>query len=593
MRRALPLLARIAASAVVVVGLVLPLGAMVVASFRSTEVALKDGRVVEAAGAVVETADEVRLHLPPGAEDAPTDAIALPKSAVAEVRERWTLSHYRAIADSPRTPTLLANSLRIAGFSALLAVLLGLPAAWCLSRTTLPGRRLLAVLLAGPLLLPPFLGAIGVSTTLQPWLEAVGVSGGALQAWASVACFSLLLFPVVALLGARAMSAVPAGPVEAALLLGGRSAAFARVVLPSVLPSVLCAAAIVFVIALSDFAVPDLIGVFVAPVPIHVFSTEIFLQWSKYGNTARAVATGAPFVAATLALLAVAALLAARRPAAFVGSAHRSRAPVRLGPVTATLAWAFLAALLFASLALPVKVLVSWGFSPTRTPATIAEMPRVGEETLRWLRIGIAAAALSTFTATVLARWALRAGRGVRVGVSLVGALPLAVPAMALAAGTQHLRVEVPWLSQRFLTPVLAMTARFLPYALAAAWLAMREADPALEEPARLLGAPPAVRAWRVWGPLARRGIVASALLVLVFSLRELDVTVLVEAEVLPNRIYNELHFSRTGRVADLSMAYLAIVMVPALAAAWWLGRRRREGPRAEGGERTARQDVQ
>ena len=105
--------------------------------------------------------------------------------------------------------------------------------------------------------------------------------------------------------------------------------------------------------------------------------------------------------------------------------------------------------------------------------------------------------------------------------------------------------------------------------------------DPRLEDAARLLGAGPAERARRVWGPLSRRGWLSAFLLALVFALRELDAIVLIEPGILPVRIYDKVHYGKTGQVADLSMAYLAVLLVPAIIGVVLVGRRRK-GP-AEG----------
>src|SRR5207253_2426748 len=109
--------------------------------------------------------------------------------------------------------------------------------------------------------------------------------------------------------------------------------------------------------------------------------------------------------------------------------------------------------------------------------------------------------------------------------------------------------------------------------------LALREVDPQLEDAARLLGAGPATTAWRIWGRMTWRGIAASFLLVLVLALRELDAIVLIEPGILPVRIYDKVHFGRTGQVADLSMAYLAMLLLPAILALLFAQRRSRSGP--------------
>ena len=138
---------------------------------------------------------------------------------------------------------------------------------------------------------------------------------------------------------------------------------------------------------------------------------------------------------------------------------------------------------------------------------------------------------------------------------------------MVLMVGTLLLWVPVPASPNALWKGILVLTGRTLPWAVLAATLALREADPGLEEAARLSGASRWTLSRRVWGPLAARGIVLSGLLVLVLALRELDAVQLIVPGLLPVRIYDKVHFGRTADVADLSMAYLAILLVPALLA--------------------------
>jgi iron(III) transport system permease protein len=289
----------------------------------------------------------------------------------------------------------------------------------------------------------------------------------------------------------------------------------------------------------------------------------------------RAVATGAPFVVLTLGAILLAVALARGGPSGFLGTAHRTRPRVRLGAAGTAAGWAFAALLVGAAVVLPLASVGSWGFSPLRVPETVRLTPGFGEDTARWVRIGVAAAAIATALAVALARFAVRGGRSARATTLVLGALPLAAPGMVLSAGTLLLWSGVPAMSDGILRPALCLAGRFLPYALLACWLALREVDPALEDAARLSGAGPFTRAGRVWGPLARRGVVVGFLLVLVLALRELDSFVLLEPAVLPVRIYDKVHFGRTGQVADLSMLLLAAILLPAVVAAAVLSTRR------------------
>jgi ABC-type Fe3+ transport system permease subunit len=196
----------------------------------------------------------------------------------------------------------------------------------------------------------------------------------------------------------------------------------------------------------------------------------------------------------------------------------------------------------------------------------------------RWLKTGAAAALLAMLVGVVLARAALRAGRTARGLVLGLGALPLAVPGLTLTLGTLLLwqDLDVRWVEQGILRSALALTGRFLPYALLAAWLALRESRRGAEEAAALLGAGPATRAVRIWGPLGLRGILAGGLVVFVLALREVDAVMLLDTRIFPLRLYDKIHYSRLADEANLAFLYLAYLLVPAVLTALLLRRPRR-----------------
>jgi iron(III) transport system permease protein len=587
----------LAAVLVLVVAVVAPIVSMVATSFRVHEMVLVNGTVLRVAGSVTEEALDpakpdgpalLRFNAPSESDpDADTTAVALASSAFVarEGRFVWSLANYRDVFASRRVRGLLVNSLELATGSALLALLLGLPVGWIIARSDLRGRAFAAVLLAGPLLLPPFFAAMGTSSGVGKVTEWLGLSGGTLQLANSMICFASLLFPIPAALVGRALAAVPAGTAEAARLLGGEAAVRRHVVLPAVLPAVLASFGLVVVMSLCDFAVPDLLGVFLpnGSVPIHVFATEIFFQWSKSGgNVGRSVATSAPFVLFVVVLLVLVARALRRCPEGTISGAFRPRPPVRLSGRGRVLSVAMLVLAFGLGLGLPIGAVCSWGFTPSRIPATIRETPALIPDALRWLRLGLLSAALVTATAVVLARAVLRSPRAVGRGLVPASLATLAVPGMALMVATLLLWRAIPAAPGTLWKGVLILTARFLPYAFAAAWLALRAVDRGLEDAARTLGAPPAVRAWRIWLPLSGRGLTGAFVLALVLALRELDSLVLVESGILPVRIYDNVHYGRTGHVADLSMAYLGVLLIPALVAVALL--RRRTGPGGGGG---------
>lgn len=560
---------------------VLPLGHLFVASLRVHEVTLEGGITHRVAGHVTRADGFVRYSLAP-ADDPDGELVPVrePEARVVAEGDRWSLAHYGDVLRSTRTPGLLRNSFVLAAGTALLSLLLGLPIAAVLARVAFRGRRLLAVLLAGPLLLPPFFAAMGVSTSVGHVLASLGLAGGTLQLANAIVCLSGLLAPVPALLVGRALAAVPAGLVDAALLAGGPRAARRAVVLPAVRPAIAASAALVFVVALTDFAVPDLLGVFLPDraTAVHVFATEIFLQWNRNGNVGRAVATGAPFVVLVAVVLAFAFASLRRAPGGVLGGATRPRPRVAWTGARAGLPWLVAAPVLFLGLVLPVGSVMSWGFSPAKVLPTVRETAGLLEDTERWVRLGLLTAFVTTAVAVALARAALRRGPGWRGAAAIAGGLPLAVPGLVLMVGTLLLWLPLREKPNSLLMGTAVLVGRFLPYALAAVGLAMREVDPRLEEAARLAGASPTTLFARIWGPLSLRGVATSFLLVLVLALRELDAIQLIAPGIVPVRIYDKVHWGRTADVANLSMAYLGLLLVPALLAAFLFPRARGTG---------------
>ena len=89
-------------------------------------------------------------------------------------------------------------------------------------------------------------------------------------------------------------------------------------------------------------------------------------------------------------------------------------------------------------------------------------------------------------------------------------------------------------------------------------------------------GAGPTTRTARVLVPMTWVGVLSGGLLVLVLALRELDAIMLVDARVLPMRLYDKIHFNRMADEANLLFLCLGYLLIPALACALLMGLRRR-----------------
>ena len=158
----------------------------------------------------------------------------------------------------------VADALWLSLFSATLAtgisIVLGVPLAWVLARSTAPGLRLLRALVTLPLVLPPVVGGVALLLVLG----RNGLIGRYLDAWFGLTLpfttaavvlaetFVAMPFLVVAVEGA--FRSADSGYDEAAATLGaGRLTVFWRVSLPLIRPALVAGAVLCWARALGEF----------------------------------------------------------------------------------------------------------------------------------------------------------------------------------------------------------------------------------------------------------------------------------------------------------------------------------------------------
>ena len=165
----------------------------------------------------------------------------------------------------------LWGSLWISIASVVLSALIGVPLAFLFTRVEFPGRRLLAELVALPVVLPPLVGVIAflflwgetgfvahlvqwvTGTTDPPW--RLQGAGGILLVHAYSMYVYFYLFTRAALRN------IDGAAYEATQSLGaGRWRTFRRVVLPLLTPALAGAAVLVFLTSLASFSAPYIFG---------------------------------------------------------------------------------------------------------------------------------------------------------------------------------------------------------------------------------------------------------------------------------------------------------------------------------------------
>jgi len=567
-------------AALLLLGLVVlaPLMRMVTASFRVDEVTLESGRVHH--GMIRDSDAEgvmMRVH------GEKTSRYFKRAEVVSEGRT-WSLSNYRALFRSTAQGRMFLATLALAGASTLLAVLIGLPLGVLFSATDLPGRRVLEVVAAVPLVLPPILFAIATYYDLlafePPFLRAALV-------------FGLTLYPLVSLFTARAVRATAADAFAAARLQATPREAFTRVVLGPALPGAAAGALLVFVFVIGDFAVPDFLGVTTAKNTINVYANEVFRAWKTETDAGRATAAGMPPTALALVAFAAVLLVERRRESVSLGEPDRAPDPLPLGRARLP-ALLLVGAVLAAALALPAwrhleeaggkhygNPIATGGAgagaprapqnAPPPADAGVDARPesmldglrrgmqhdRVGTAVLNSLLVAGGGALLAVLLALLLVE-AGRAAPRLDAPLLVLAFVPVAVPPMSLAVGwVEFFGAERT--SQRFF-PILLMGARLLPFATLAVRASRRRLAPELLDAASVAGLTPARRFARVTLPLMAPGALLGLLLAFLFGLREVDAIVFTRtgAETLPVQLYGMIHYGYDVQVGALSFLWTA-----------------------------------
>lgn len=433
---------------------------------------------------------------------------------------------------TPQSAALVGRSLGLVVAAVTVALGIALPAAWLVSRTDLPARRLWATLAALPLVFPSYVASftmvavLGPRGYLQGWLEPLGVTRLPEIAYGfsgALLVLALFTYPYVYLLLVAALRDLDPALEESARSLGaGPWRTFTTVVLPQLRPSIYAGSLLVALYTLSDFGA-------VSIVRYNTFTLSIMNAYR--GLFDRSTAASLATLLATIALLLVAAegvFNRRMRP-------HRSR-PAR-PPTRLPLGrwrWPSLFALgtlsLF-TLGIPVGVVGFWGLRALAYGNSLGDnsLSRAGNAVWCSLSVSIVAALAATALALPIAAWSVhRRGRWSRwvERLSYAGyALPGLVVALSLVFFTvryaRPLYQTVPLLA-------LAYVVRFLPEATAAIRSAMAAIAPAFQEAARSLGRSQIHVLFTVTLPMILPGLLSGFALVFLTSMKELPATLLL-----------------------------------------------------------------
>jgi iron(III) transport system permease protein len=461
----------------------------------------------------------------------------------------------RVLTFSGRQLDLLFRSLLFSSLVALAATALGTALAMVLLSNA-AGRRVLTFILPPLVIVPPSIHGLNWTTFILTTGERLGRHGLTAtmpSGWSAAALVEVLsLLPLAVGIAWAGFAALDGSLLEAGLVYRPAPFVLMRIAVWLVSPVLWAGAGVMFLLSLSDYAVPSLFSV-------NVYALEIFSSYSAGFHPAAALFTSVPLVGVIIVTL-IAGLSTGRRAHAMALSRRTSSRPedgIRLPPA---LTWAAVALLLthvFLPLAVMAATVHSWGFIMLAASNARSEM-------VVSLAIAVSTAALCMVFGLALGCALDSGGVGSAVWWVLT-CLAFALPAPLIGIGILQVAGGLGSWAEDWL-PVWANVARFLPIAAFVSYSLYRRLDRGLLEAAHIFGPSRTSVFMRVSLPLMVPGLAVSAAACFSLAMGELGATLLVAAPgraTLIMRLYNLLHYGASREVAALCL----LVALPALAA--------------------------
>lgn len=475
----------------------------------------------------------------------------------------------------------IANTILLAGGSALTAFLFGLPVGLVAARRRLPPLLESAMIL--PYAVPPYV-------TTVAWIVLANPTNGVLTRWLPINVYSLTgmigvlglhLSPLVALAARDAFGRIDPVLEEAAQVSGARSfRVFWSITLPLAAPGILSATAFVASAAASSFGVPYLLSSPAAR-PIPLLTLRIFraLEMAPVEGRPLAIALSMVLLAVGLSLPMALRLLEGSRRYSTARLARPRPAPPAGRWALVVWGWLGFAVILPVGTIALTSIATAFGhfdaFTLENWTAVLAEA-RTRDALLRSWGLAAAAATLALTIGALLATISERTPSRWVSALVTVARAPWAVPGSVLAlamilAYSQEIRFV--FFEQMTVVVALANTPWILGLAYATKSLAVpldgvgaaaRTIDRSMEEAARVAGASWLRSQWSIVLPLLRPALLASWVLVFASSFCEVSMSVLLRGpgtEVLGTRLFELLSYGSPQQASVVAMLVVLVVL--------------------------------
>ena len=534
----------------------------------------------------------------------------------------WTLRHLRLLGEDPAVVAGFVNALKIAVLTTSICLVIALPLAVLSARYAFPLKKTFNALILVPLILPPFVGAIGMKAVLgrEGMLNSLlgtdfDVLGGRMEILGFdsrllVIAFveALHLYPIIYLNATASLANLDPALEEAGQNLGaGPWRRFFRLTLPLIRPGLFAGGTIVFIWSFTELGTP-LIFDFAQCTPV-----QIFYGLKEVENSAEPYALTVVLLFSAVMMYVLGKLVFGGKGYAMYSKASRAGQERKLPAAVGLLAAGAFALVTLLAVLPHLGVVLTSLTRPGAWYGTVLPTAWTGSHFEKALTDPDSFGAITNSLKLSLAAVVLNAMLGILIGYLIVRTrvfgrglldalcmLPLAVPGLVMAFGYVAMTLRWPFEGPLTLfglnlppfldgTPldfevfganpnpfpllIVAYAIRRLPYIVRSTVAGLEQTSGELEEAAVNLGASRLTAVRKIIVPLIMANLIAGGLLVFSFSMLEVSDSLILAQQSRHYPITKAI-FAFTERLGDgpyiasamgvWGMALLAVTLVGA-----------------------------
>ncbi|KZE64068.1 iron ABC transporter permease [Fictibacillus phosphorivorans] len=451
-----------------------------------------------------------------------------------------SFDNYEKIFTNKTYFSAVQNSLELAILVSLIVIVMCIPIAYGIARTTMPFKKTIAALCTIPLIVPTFISAYAIIIMFgrAGWVtyiyNSLGGEGMLLNPYSMAGIvlvqvfffFPYALWPMVAAFKVSDISLE-----EASLNLGARNwFTFIFVTFPLAIPGVISSALLIFTVSFSDFGTP----IILAPKDLNLLVVEAYREIAGFFNWGGAAILTVIMVLVAAFFFWLQHLFTKGKNYGSVSGKPKQQKLNDSKGLTRTLSVYSLVLVIIPVLAMISILLQSlattWGKNPLPNGYTLSHYQTIFSSSMGNIQnsivLALGALILSVIIATFVSYFVVRQNSS---KLDFMTSIPLVVPGIAFGiALIQTFNTAPLHLTGTALLLIVAYTIRRLPYMVRSTMGTMRAIKQDIEEAAVNLGATPLTAAITIIGPLMLPGIAAGSILVFITVIKETSISILL-----------------------------------------------------------------